>query len=126
MAGDLQQKGFTVTLAGIKSASAANASSYGVVVAGGPVYAGALTASVKDFLNNLPAGHASEGPYILTTVGVFGSGQGATDPTDIASIKTSVPALSENGTLSGAVVAKIGQSEDLGIRAQDFVNQLVG
>lgn len=127
IASDLQERGYTVTLAGVKSSATANTTDYAVVVAGGPVYAGALTGSVKDFLNNLPAGHASQGygPYILTRVGVFGSGQGATTPEDIAQLKQSVAALSGNGTLSNAVVVKIGQTEDLTVRVQDFVNQLV-
>ena len=50
VASDLQTKGFTVTLAGIKSSAVANTTEYRVIVVGGPVYAGALTSSVKDFL----------------------------------------------------------------------------
>jgi hypothetical protein len=41
-------------------------------------------------------------------------------------IKNSVPVLSGNGTRAGAVVVKIGNSEDLNAWASDFVNQLVG
>ena len=127
VASDLQAKGYTVTLAGIKSSAAANTTDYSVVVVGGPVYAGSLTGSVKDCLNKLPAGHASpgNGPYILTRVGVFGSGQGATSQSDIDMMKDSVTALSANGTLSHAIVVKIGEKEDLNTRAQDFVIQLV-
>ncbi len=127
IASDLQERGYTVTLAGIKSSAATNTTDYAVVVAGGPVYTGALTNSVRDFLNNLPPGHASEGygAYIVTRVGVFGSGQGASAPEDIAQIKQSVAALADDGTLSNAVVVKIGHTEDLTVRAQDFVNQLV-
>ncbi len=40
IAGDLQSKGYTVNLAGIKSADAANISGYDVIVAGGPMYWG--------------------------------------------------------------------------------------
>jgi len=124
---DLEAKSYTVTEAGVKSPVAANTTEYSVVVVGGPVYAGALTSSIKEYLNNLPSGHASPGagPYIFIKVGVFGSGQGATSQSDIDMIKNSVTALSANGTLSGATVVKIGQKEDLNIRAQDFVNQLV-
>jgi flavodoxin len=124
---DLQAKSYTVTEAGVKSPAAANTTEYSVIVVGGPVYAGSLTSSIKDYLNNIPAGHASpsNGPYIFTRVGVFGSGQGATSQSDIDMIKTSVTALSTNGTLSNATVVKIGQKEDLNTRVQDFVNQLV-
>jgi hypothetical protein len=114
-------------LAGIKSSSATNTTDYTVVVAGRPVYGGALTSLVKDFLNNLPSGHASQGngPYVFTRVGVFGSGQGATALEDIVQIRQSVAALSDNGTLSSAVVVKIGHTEDLTTRARDFVSQLI-
>ncbi len=127
VATDLQAKSYTVTEAGVKSPAAANTTEYSVVVVGGPVYAGGLTSSVKDCLNNLPAGHASpgNGSYSFTRVGVFGNGQGATSQSDIDMIKNSVTALSANGTLSNATVVKIGQKEDLNTRAQDFVNQLV-
>lgn len=124
---DLQAKSYTVTEAGVKSSAVANTTEYSVIVVGGPVYAGALTSSVKDYLNNLPAGHASPGygAYIITRIGVFGSGQGETSQSDIDMIRNSVTALSANGTHSGALVVKIGQGEDLNLRVQYFVNQLV-
>jgi flavodoxin len=126
IASDLQAQSYTVTLAGIKSSAAANTTDYGVVIVGGPIYAGSPTVSVKDFLNNLQPGYPiPNGPYFVIRVGVFGSGQGSTTPSDVAMIKNSVPALSDNGSLSNAVVVKIGQSEDLNTRASDFVNQLV-
>lgn len=119
VAADLQAQGLTVTLAGIKSPAAANTTGYDVIVVGGPVYAGAPTASVKDALANLQ--HNSD-----TRIGVYGSGQGATSPDDIAQIKNAVPALQSGGALSGALVVKVGESENLTARAQDFVNQLSG
>ena len=118
VASDLQAQNYTVTLAGIKSSAAAHTAGYSIIVVGGPVYAGSPTASVKDTLNNLK-------PDQGTKVGVFGSGQGATTPSDVAMIKNSVNALSEKGALSNAVVVKIGQTEDLNARASDFVGQLV-
>jgi flavodoxin len=117
VANDLQSQGLTVTLAGIKSSAAAETSRYDVIVVGGPVYAGGVTASVKDAVNNLPANSAA--------VGVYGSGQGATTPDDVAQIKNSVVALQSGGAQSDAVVVKIGETEDLNARAGDFVNQLL-
>jgi flavodoxin len=117
VAADLQAKGYTVTLAGVKSSEASNTAGYSVVVAGGPIYAGSPTSSVKDFLGNL-------NPASGTKVGVFGSGSGATTPEDVAAIKSAVPALQSGGNLSGAVVVKIGQTEDLDARASELVNQL--
>ncbi|MGD6853257.1 MAG: hypothetical protein ACQCN6_14460 [Candidatus Bathyarchaeia archaeon] len=118
VADDLQSQGLTVTLAGIKSSAASDTSGYDVVVVGGPVYAGAPAASVRDALNNLQVDST-------TAVGVYGSGSGATAPEDIASIKSSVSALQNGGDLSNAVVVKIGETEDLNARASDFVNQLL-
>jgi flavodoxin len=120
VASDLQAKNFTVILAGVKSSAAANYTGYDVIVVGGPVYAGSLTTSIKDALNSLAMSHDSG-----VKIGVFGSGQGATSPDDIAQIKSSVSALSSGGSLSNAVVVKIGETEDLNVRAQDFVNQLI-
>jgi flavodoxin len=118
VAGDLQAQSYTVTLAGIKSSAAAKTSGYSILVVGGPIYAGSPTVSVKDCLSNLKLASG-------TKVGVFGSGQGATSQSDIDMIKSSVPTLSANGSLSNAIVVKIGDKEDLNLRASDFVNQLV-
>jgi flavodoxin len=114
---DLQAQNYTVTLAGIKNVDAQNTVGYNVIVIGGPVYAGSPTLSVKDALNNL-------NPDENTVVGVFGSGQGATSPEDIAQIRNSVEALGSSGKLANAVVVKIGSSENIDDRAADFVNQL--
>lgn len=118
IANDLYNQTLTVTLAGIKSPAAANTSGYDIVVIGGPIYAGSPTASVKDALSNLKLDSDAR-------VGVFGSGQGSTTPDDVAQIINAVPALQSNGALSSAVVVKIGQSENLTARAQEFVNQLI-
>lgn len=118
VAADLQTQGYTVVLAGIKSSAAANTAGYKVIVAGSPIYAGAPASSVKDFLGGL-------NPASDVKVGVFGSGSGATSAEDITMIRNSVPALQSGGALSGAVVVKIGQNEDLAARSSEFVNQLV-
>jgi flavodoxin len=116
VASDLQTQNYTVTLAGIKTADASKTAGYTIIVAGGPIYAGSPTSSVKDFLNNLK-------PDTDAKVGVFGSGQGATTPSDVAAIKDAVTAL-KSGNLQNAVIVKIGEKEDLTTRAQDFVTQL--
>lgn len=117
IASDLQSSGYTVTLAGIKSSAAGSTTGYGVIVVGGPTYAGSLTLSVKDYLDKLKPDQGAK-------VGVFGSGQGSTTPSDVSMLKNSVPALKDNGALSQATVVKIGQSENLDTRASDFVSQL--
>jgi len=118
VASDLQAQGYTVTLAGIKSSAAASTTAYGVIVVGGPIYAGTPTSSVKDCLSNL-------NPTQGVKIGVFGSGQGATTPSDVQMIKDALASLKDGNSLSNAVVVKIGQSEDLNARAADFVTQLL-
>jgi flavodoxin len=118
VAAGLQNQDLIVILAGIKSSVAANTTGYDVIVIGGPIYAGVPTASVMDSLSNLQ--HDPD-----TVVGVFGSGQGATTPEDVAAIKDGVPALQSGGALSDAIVVKIGETEDITARAIDFVNQLL-
>jgi hypothetical protein len=56
-------------------------------------------------------------------IGVYRSGQGPTSPEDIAQIKQSM-LFSSDTTLQNAIVVKIGSSEDINARAQEFVNQL--
>ena len=117
VANDLQTKGYTVTLAGVKSSAAGITTGYNIIVVGGPVYAGTLTSSAKDALANLVFNQDAK-------IGVYGSGQGPTSPEDIAQIKQSMPFRSDT-TLQNAIVVKIGSSEDLNARTQEFVNQLI-
>jgi flavodoxin len=118
VASDLQAQGYNVTLAGIKSSAAANTANYGIIVIGGPIYAGSPTTSVKDCLSNL-------NPTQGVKVGVFGSGQGATTPSDVQMIRDALASLKDGNSLSNAVIVKIGQSEDLNVRAADFATQLL-
>jgi len=116
---DLQAKGYTVTLAGVKSSVATNTKGYDIIVIGGPVYAGGLASSAKAAVESLVLNHEQG-----AKIGVFGSGSGATSPEDIAQIRQSIPERSDE-TLQNIITVKIGSGEDLNARAQDFVNQLV-
>jgi hypothetical protein len=53
IAGDLKSKGYTVTLAGIRSSAAASGVDYDVVIVGGPVYFGKLSSSTGGYLGSL-------------------------------------------------------------------------
>jgi flavorubredoxin len=116
---DLQAKNYTVTVAGVKSSAATTTTGYNIIVIGGPVYAGGLASSAKGAVESLVLKHDRG-----AKIGVFGSGSGATSPEDIAQIRQSIPERSDE-TLQNTIVVKIGSSEDLNTRAQDFVNQLV-
>jgi flavodoxin len=118
IAHDLQAKGYTVELAGIKSVNAANISSYGVIVVGGPIYAGNASASVREYLKTL---NPAEG----TNIGVFSTGM---DP-DVAKnmtllLKEAAP-LPENSTLQIKAAVKIVSLEEDKQKITDFVNTLL-
>lgn len=119
IANQLQANGYTVTVAGIKSSAAANTSDYDIILAGGPIYAGGPTSSVKDFLSNLDTSQGAK-------IGVFGSGSGPQEQSDIDQIKGAIANLSNGSALSDAIVVKIGSGEDLNARSADFVAQLIG
>jgi hypothetical protein len=64
IAGDLQAKGYTVNLAGVRSESASNKSDYSIIVAGGPIYWGQVSSSIDGYLKTLSNN---------VKLGVFGS-----------------------------------------------------
>ncbi|MGA2683158.1 MAG: hypothetical protein ABSF44_15330 [Candidatus Bathyarchaeia archaeon] len=111
IAGDLQAKGYTVNLAGIKSSAAAHTSGYSVIVVGGPIYGGKPTSSVDGFLSKL-------NPDQGTRVGVFGSGSFG-GPTG------KVVLLPKNSNLTITFSTKILSSDIQSVRCQEFVNQLL-
>jgi flavodoxin len=109
IAGDLQSKGYTVNLAGIKSADATSISGYGVIVAGGPMYWGRVCNSVDSYLNALK-------PQNGVRLGVFGTtGSPQFHEGDIASFGKQVAACSCSSALNKMPVMKT-------IRSGEFVN----
>ncbi len=64
IAGDLQQKGYVVDLAGVRSGTAGNLASYGIIVAGGPMYWGQVSSSIDNYLKTHPSN---------SKLGVFGT-----------------------------------------------------
>jgi flavodoxin len=82
IADGLQAKGYTVVLAGVRSAAAADKTGYGIIVAGGPVYFGKVSGSVDAYLTTLPND---------VKIGVFGTtGTDKFMESDFASLKSQV------------------------------------
>ncbi len=77
IAGDLQSKGYTVNLAGVRSATARNVSGYDVIVVDGPVYGDKLGSSAQAYLQNLNASPKAR-------IGVFATGTVAPKSNDSA------------------------------------------
>ena len=89
IAGDLQAKGYTVILAGVRSGSAGNVSGYSIIVAGGPLYWGKVTSSIDGFLKTVPNS---------TKLGVFAStGSSSYSASDFASLQDQVASDTQNG-----------------------------
>ncbi len=114
---DLQESGFDVLLAGVKSQAAANVSGYDVIVVGGPIYAGKPASTIQAYLNSLT-------PPANATVGVFGYGSIAINATDGEVIRD-VTALSSGSPLTITAAAKITNSDDVDARCQEFVTSLL-
>jgi flavorubredoxin len=67
IAEDLQAKGYTVDLAGVKSATAGQTSNYAIIVAGGPMYWGQATSSIEETLKTLTNSNQTKlGVYVTT------------------------------------------------------------
>lgn len=109
IAGDLQSKGYTVTLAGVKSPAAANISGYDVIIAGGPMYFGRVSNSVEEYLKGLQLQRDVE-------LGVFATtGSDKFNDADITSLGQQVASFPYSSTLNKTVVTKT-------IRAGDACN----
>jgi flavodoxin len=118
IANQMQAKGHTVDLAGIKSSKAANTSGYDVIVVGGPIYAGKAATSVQEYLKTLkPVG---------AVVGVFATGDDPDTATDYTLLSKEAAPLPEGSTLQIKAVMKIvDPGADDQQQIADFVNALL-
>jgi flavodoxin len=117
IAGDLKAGGYTVTLAGVKSAAASDVSGYDVIVVGGPVYVGNASSSVRSYLQNLH-------PPADAKVGVFGYGSSAIDNNDMIAVLDNVASVSAS-TFTINAALKLTNADDEGKRCADFVTELL-
>jgi len=92
IADDLQAKGYTVVLAGVRSGSANNKSNYNIIVGGGPVYFGKITSAIDGFLKTLPNN---------ARLGVFAStGSSSFVQSDFNSLQKQVASDTNNANVS--------------------------
>jgi len=66
IAEELQSKGYSVDLAGVKSKTTANTQNYDIIIAGGPMYWGKVSNSIDKYLKTLK-------PQNNVKLGVFGT-----------------------------------------------------
>ena len=115
---NLQSSGYDVTLAGIKSSSAAKITGYGVIVVGGPIYAGKPSSSVQSYLNGL-------NPLMQTKIGVFGSGGTYVNNNDPILVTQDVAALPSDSSLTLNAVVKITSKDNSDSLVGGFVDELL-
>lgn len=115
---ELQESGYDVLLAGVKSSAAANLTGYDIVVIGGPIYAGKPASTIQSYLNNL-------NPSADAKVGVFGFGDSSIDNTDSVAVIQDVAPLPSDSTITLNAVAKITSNDNVDNRCRGFVTELL-
>ena len=115
---NLQDSGYDVTLAGVKSSTAANLTGYSYIVVGGPIYAGKPASSIQSYLNSL-------NPPANAKVGVFGYGSVQVDNTNQTAVEQDVAPLTVDNSLVLTAVVKVVSGNNVDANCQDFVNRLL-
>ena len=118
IAGDLQAKGYTVTLDGIKSSNVMNTTGYNVIVIGGPVYAGQPASSLQSYLSDIT-------PPKGAKIGVFTTGSVTANSNNTAFVKKEI-ALNNTNIYQIDDVMKFVDTNTINQRANEFVNGLLG
>ncbi len=118
VASSLQDNGYQVCLAGIRSQAAANYSAYNVIVTGGPCYMGKIASSVQNYLKTF-------NPPQNTTVGAFGIGSIQPDGNTTQVIAKEVAPLPNGSAVTIKAAMKIVTGEDINEKSTNFVNELL-
>ena len=122
----LQDSGYDVTLAGVKSSSAANLEGYGIVVVGGPIYAGKPASSIQTYLNNLNQMYHDNPNEIEAKIGVFGYGGVKIDNNDLIAVAQDVALLPNGYPVAFAdALTKITSQDDVDGLIDAFVAKLL-
>ena len=125
IAGDLQSKGYTVDLAGVKSSTVGNVSGYNIIVAGGPTYGGVTSRSITAFLKALT-------PPKAATIGVFATGGFSFNNTipwyeqDNITISKEVSGIWNDSSLNNKVAIRVIRGNESYRDCTDFVSKLLG
>jgi flavodoxin len=118
IADDLQAKGYTVTLAGIKSSNVLNTTGYNVIVIGGPVYAGQPASSLQAYLSDIT-------PPKEAKIGIFTTGSVTANSDNTAFVKKEI-ALNNTNIYQIDDVMKFVNTNTINQKASEFVNGLLG
>jgi flavorubredoxin len=111
----LQDSGYDVLMAGVKSSAANNLTGYDVIVVGGPIYASKPASSVGAYLSSF-------NPPEQAKVGIFGYGGVKVDNTDKAAVMQDVAGGSQ---VTVETAMKFVSSENMDAQCQEFVINLL-
>jgi flavodoxin len=112
---DLQDKGYNVVLAGVKSTAAQNITDYDLIIVGGPIYMGKAASSVQSYL-------ASLNPPTGATIGAFGYGS-ITNNANQTDVNAEVAPLPSTSSVTMGPAIKITTNDDIISKCQEFVNR---
>lgn len=114
----LQDSGYDVLLAGVKSSAASNIADYDVIVVGGPIYAGKPASTVQSFLNSF-------NPPEQAKVGIFGYGSIKIDNSDKTAVMQDIAGLPSGSELVVLSAMKIVSDENLDDQCHEFIINLL-
>ena len=104
IADDLQAKGYTVDLAGVRSGTASNKSGYNIIVAGGPMYWGQVSSSIDGYSKTVPNS---------AKLGVFGStGSSTLSESDYTSLVNQVTSAAHNENAAVKLIRDGNETND--------------
>ena len=118
IAHDLQAKGYTVNLEGIKSSTVMNTAGYNVIVVGGPIYAGHIASSVQSYLSDI-------NPPKEAKIGVFTTGMVVENSNNTAFVQKEI-AMNNTNVFQIDDVMKFVDGDNVNQKAEQFVNGLLG
>jgi flavorubredoxin len=114
----LQDSGYDVLLAGVKSQAANNLTGYNVIVVGGPVYAGKPASTIQTYLNSF-------NPPEQAKVGIFGYGSVKIDNSNRVAVMQDVATLTSSSNFAVMTAMKIVSSENINDQCNEFVTNLL-
>ena len=113
IADNLQAEGYTVDLAGVRSATAGTKTGYDVIVAGGPIYFGQVSSSIGEYLKIVPTN---------VKLGVFGAtGSSTFSENDFTSFANQVTHATQNENVTLKLILDGNEAND----CADLVTKLL-
>jgi hypothetical protein len=119
VAKDLEAKNYMVTLAKSDSSAVNHTKGYGIIVIGGRFEDGKFLNSTQYALHSLVMDHDYHAKAGVFTI------QDSLSPDDWVKINHCLPIFSDN-IYSNATRIQLTPDDDIVIKAQDFVNQIIG